>query len=151
LQYELLQLGRYREAGDAIGQIEPVVKAAGASAAGGTENPQQGAHNPLLGDLSSMRARFVVEARRWDVMANEQNFGNVNDLFAIGVSAARSGNAGLAETARRALADRAQSAQEGDLRPAIAIMERELAALQELGAKRVESAVAILRSASRVE
>ena len=61
-------------------------------------------------------------------MATESNFGNVNELFAIGISAARSGNAAFAERARQALSQHAVDPREGDLRPAIAIMERELAA-----------------------
>src|SRR5207247_8080516 len=75
LEYELLQLGRYREAWQTVGEIEPVVKAIG--------------QLNLLSDLSSMRARFVVETRRWDLLANERNFRNVDELFAIGMSAAR--------------------------------------------------------------
>jgi tetratricopeptide (TPR) repeat protein len=137
LEYELLQLGRYSEAWDTIGEIAPVVKDTGLL--------------PLLSDLSSMRARYVIETGRWEVMARERNFGNVNELFAIGVSAARSGNATSAEMARQGLADRAQSEQEGDLRPAIIIMERELAALIDLVAGRREQAVAILRAASQSE
>lgn len=137
LEYELLQLGRYREARETIDELEPVVKASGSTT--------------LLSDLSSMRARFVVETRRWNMMASEQNFGNVNDLFAIGVSAARAGNPGLAEKARQALAQRAQSPQEGDLRPAIAIMAEEVAALIELKAGRSDTAVNRLQSAQRAE
>jgi tetratricopeptide (TPR) repeat protein len=137
LEYELLQLGRYGEAWETIGAIAPVVKDSGLL--------------PLLSDLSSMRARYVIETGRWDVMARERNFGNVNELFAIGVSAARSGNAPLAEMARQGLADRAQSEQEGDLRPAIVIMERELAALIDFVAGRREQAVGLLRSASESE
>ena len=34
-----------------------------------------------------MKARFVIETRRWELMARESNFSNVNDLFAIGISA----------------------------------------------------------------
>jgi tetratricopeptide (TPR) repeat protein len=137
LEYELLQLGRYGEAWDTIGEIAPVVKDTGLL--------------PLLSDLSSMRARYVIETGRWDVMARERNFGNVNELFAIGVSAARSGNATSAEMARQGLADRARSEQEGDLRPAIVIMERELAALIDLVAGRREQTAAILRAASQSE
>src|SRR5207302_7467811 len=44
-----------------------------------------------------------------------------------------------------------QSPQEGDLRPAIAIMERELAAIIELAAGRRDRALDILRAAARVE
>lgn len=137
LQYELLQLGRFREAWATIGELEPVVKATG--------------QLPLLSDLSSMRASYVVETRRWDLLANERNFGNVNELMAIGTSAARSRNAPLAELARQGLAARAQSAQEGDLRPVIAIMEREVAALIHLAAGRHEQAIATLRSAADAE
>jgi tetratricopeptide (TPR) repeat protein len=147
LQYELLQLGRYKDARDTIAEIEPIVRASGAltpGAAGGHDNP-------LLSDLSSMRARYVVETRQWPLMANERDFANVNDLFAIGASAARSGNATLAEMARKGLADRAQSEQEGDLRPAIAIMEREVAALIEAAAGRRDRAVDILRGAAKAE
>ncbi len=137
LQYELLQLGQYHEAWATIAELEPVVKATG--------------QLTLLSDLASMRARYVIETRRWDVLARERNFGNVNELFAIGVSAARTKNAPLAELARQGLADRAQSEQEGDLRPVIAIMEREVAALIDLAAGRHEQAVGVLQAAVQAE
>src|SRR5439155_1240389 len=75
LEYALLQRGRYRAARDTLGELEPVVKATGIV--------------QLLSDLASMRARYAIETRRWDLMSREQNFANVNDLFAIGMSAAR--------------------------------------------------------------
>src|SRR5262245_49354605 len=75
LQYELLQRGRYHDAQAAMGELEPLVKATG--------------NVTLMSDLSSMRARFVVETRRWAVLAREEKFSNVHDLFAIGLSAAR--------------------------------------------------------------
>jgi tetratricopeptide (TPR) repeat protein len=137
LQYELLQRGRYREASAAIDELEPVVKAGG--------------ELPLLSDLGSMRARFAIETRRWSGMGAERNFANVNDLFAIGVSAARTSNPELAERARQALATRAQSDQEGDLRPAIAIMEKEVAALLALAAGRTDEAVKTLQAAVSAE
>lgn len=146
LQYELLQLGRFTEARATIAEIEPVVKAAAPAQAG-----HDGSHQPLLSDLSSMRARYVIESRRWDVMADETQFGNVNDLFAIGMSAARNKNVGAARMVQQALAQRATAPQEGDLRPAIAIMEREMAALVELAGGRAEHAIEILTSAARSE
>ncbi len=147
LEYELLQLGRYREAWDTIGELEAVVKSSGALSPGATAGP----HNPLLSDLSSMRARFVVETRRWNLMSAERNFGNVHELFAIAMSGARANDPPLAELARQRLAVRRESEQEGDLRPAIAIMERELAALIELTAGRQNRAIDILRTAARAE
>jgi tetratricopeptide (TPR) repeat protein len=137
LQYELLQLGRYREARAAIGELEPLVKASG--------------DLTLLTDLSSMRARYVIETANWALMANESNFGNVHELFAIGASAARSGNRPLAERAQQALGERANDPREGDLRPAIAIMEREVAALLALAAGRRDEAIATLQAAADAE
>jgi tetratricopeptide (TPR) repeat protein len=137
LQYELLQRGRYREAEETIKEIAPVVKAS--------------RQLTLLSDLASMRARYVIETRRWEVLAGERNFGNVYELFAIGVSAARAKNASLAALARQGLAERALSEQEGDLRPVVAIMEREVAALIALAAGRGDQAVEILRAAVQAE
>ena len=146
LQYELLQLGRFSEARDTIAQLEPVVTTSGA-----TEASHDGQHQPLLSDLSSMRARYVIETRRWDVMTGQTNFGNVNELFAIGMGAARTGNLRVAEMTRQALADRATAPQEGDLRPAIVIMEREIGALIELANGRRDAAVTILQAATLAE
>jgi Tfp pilus assembly protein PilF len=146
LQYELLQLGRYREASQLVLDVESAL----AGIAGESPAPA-GSHQPLLADRSSMRARFVVETRRWETMAGERNFGNADELFAIGASAARAGALDLAERARQALADRAQAAQEGELRPAIAIMEREVAAIVALARGRRDEALAILRAAADSE
>jgi hypothetical protein len=137
LEYELLQRGQYRAAAAAIDELAPVVKASGLV--------------PLLSDLSSMRARFAIETRRWDFFANEDKFSNVDDLFAIGVSAARSRRLDRAERVRAELAARAQSEREGDLRPAIAIMEREVAALIEFASGNAPRAIDILQAATRAE
>jgi tetratricopeptide (TPR) repeat protein len=137
LEYELLQLGRFDEALTTIDQIAPVVKATG--------------QTPLVSDLASMRARYVVETRRWDVMAGERNFGNVNELFAIGLSAANRKDAALAELARQSLSQRATAVEEGDMRPVIAIMEREVAAMTARAAGRHQEALDILRVAAQAE
>jgi tetratricopeptide (TPR) repeat protein len=136
-QYELLQLGRYRDARAAIDELAPVVKATG----------QLG----LLSDLASMRARDAIETADWARMASENNFGNANELFAIGISAANTGDRERAERARQGLAERAQDPREGDLRPAIRIMERELSAVVAHAAGRGDEAVRILREAADEE
>ena len=136
-QYELLQMGRYRDALATIDVLAPVVKATG----------QLG----LLSDLSSMRARYAIETADWRRMAAENNFGNANELFAIGMSAANTGDRARAERAQQGLADRAQDPREGDLRPAIAIMARELAAVVAHAAGRGDEAVRILREAAEAE
>ena len=137
LQYELLQLGRHAEARETLAQLEPVVKATG--------------ELRLVSELASMRARYVIDTQRWDLLAREQNFGNVNELFAIGMSAAHTGNIGAAQLARQALAVRAGAEQEGEMRPVIAIMEKQVAALIELAAGRRDRAVEALRAAVDAE
>lgn len=137
LQYELLQLGRHAEARQTLAEIEPVVTS--------TRDLR------LLSELASMRARYVIDTARWDLMARERNFGNVNELFAIGLSAGRTGNTGAAQLARQALAQRSAAPEEGDMRPVIAIMEKQVAALIELGAGRRDAAIDILRAAADAE
>jgi len=146
LQYELLQLGRFKDAQASIGEIEPVVRAGAAAQAG-----HDGTHQPLTSDLASMRARYAIETRQWNLMASATQFGNVNDLFAIGISAARTGNIRAAQLAQQTLAQRADAPEEGDLRPAIRIMEREMAALLELAGGRTANAIEILETATRAE
>lgn len=144
LQYELLQLGRYREARQLIDEIAPVARAAAAQTAAG-------AHQPLQSDLSSMRARYAIETGRWDFFAGEQNFGNVDELFAIGLSAAHAREFAKAERAREVLAGRSRAPEEGDLRPAIAIMERELAGVIAAGNGRTDEAIRILQASADAE
>jgi len=135
LQYELLQLGRYREARAALDEIEPIVR---------SDSRQLG----LLSDLSSMRARYVVETESWATMARQDTFGNADELFAIAMSAARTGRGDVAERARQVLGAKAQDRREGDLRPAIAIMEREVAAAIAFAGGRRDEALAIARAAA---
>lgn len=136
-QYELLQLGRYGEAAALLNEIVPQVAG----------DPT----HRLQSDWSSMRARVAIETRRWDLLAREGNFGNVDDLFAIGISTARTGALDRAEKVRQTLAQRTTAAEEGDMRPAIGIMERELAAIIADASGRRAEAVTIAEAAARAE
>ena len=136
LEYELLQLGRYRDAEQSLRTLEPLAK---------------GDNTILLSDFSSMRARYVVETERWELMAGANSFANVNDLFAVGLSMAHLGRTSDADRVRTLLAQRAQAKEEGDLRPAIVIMERELAAAIAIAAGRTDEGVATLLAAARAE
>jgi len=140
--YELEQLGRYRDARATLDEIEPHVNRSATTDRGQLS---------LLSDLSSMRARYVVETGSWPLMARQSTFGNANELFALGLSAAKTGNGDVAEKARAALADRARDQREGDLRPAIAIMEREVAAAIAFAAGHRDQALAIMRAAAEDE
>ena len=47
----------------------------------------------LRNDRGSMRARYVIESERWGEMKGQASFDNVDELFALGLSAARLGDA----------------------------------------------------------
>ena len=106
-----------RGAARLIDEIAPVVEATGELTP---------AERPGV-DARAAGARDAPLGRPWPTSATSATS---TSSCAIGFSAARSGNPRLAELARPGLAGRARRGlQEGDLRPAIAIMEREVAAL----------------------
>jgi tetratricopeptide (TPR) repeat protein len=128
LLYESLQQGRYRKAREALDVMTAAVAQVGV--------PR------LKGILSDMRARFVVETRSFEELSSAKDFGTTGELFAIGMSAARRGDAKVAELA---LAELFRRAAPG--RPDAAVMEKELAALVALAAGRGGDAVARMQEA----
>jgi tetratricopeptide (TPR) repeat protein len=93
LQYEWTQQGRFTRAREAIQMIEQAMNVVGATG-------QVGGHHyadseigrgsgvvALRNDRGSMRARFVVESERWTEMKGQASFDNVDELFALGLSA----------------------------------------------------------------
>jgi tetratricopeptide (TPR) repeat protein len=133
LLYESLQLGRFEKAREAFDLMKLAVEQTGV--------PR------LKAILSDMRARYVIETGSFDELASATDFDTTTELFAIGMSAARRGNAplaerGLAELSRRAARDRATD---------VAIMEKELAALVAVAAGRAGDAVARMQEAVALE
>jgi tetratricopeptide (TPR) repeat protein len=132
LLYESLQQGRFQKAREALDIMKAAAELTGA--------PR------LKAILSEMRARYVVESRSFDELAAARNFDTTPELFAIGVSAARGGNAQLAETALAELSRRAGSRQTD-----VAIMEKELAAVMAVAAGHGEDAVLRMQEAVGLE
>lgn len=137
LQYVYLQQGRRSKADATLAEIEPVAQRSG--------DPN------LKGIAASMRARAVVETGRWTQLRGRTQFDNNDELFAIGLSAARTGDSATARMAQQELARRAAAPKTGDYRPLVAVMERELAAAIELAAGRRIEAVAVLQQAVEAE
>jgi tetratricopeptide (TPR) repeat protein len=139
LLYESLQQGRYEKARETLAVIGPAVEATGAK--------------HLKAVLSDMRARYVVETRSFEQLASARQFDTSGELFAIGMSAVRTGKTEMAEMARAELARRAASkgpADSGRGRD-VPVMERQLAALISLRAGRSAEAVDRLREAVGLE
>jgi tetratricopeptide (TPR) repeat protein len=132
--YESLQRGRFARARETLELIRPAVDATSA---------------PRLKALQSdMRARYVVEARDFEMLAGARGFDTSSELFAIGMSAARRGDGATAELARAELGRRAaRPAGEKD----VAIMERELAGLVSLAGGQRADALARLEEAATLE
>jgi tetratricopeptide (TPR) repeat protein len=137
LQYASLQQGRRRHADWTLTEIESVAERSG--------DPG------LKGIAASMRARAVVETGRWTLMRGRTRFDNNDELFAIGASAARTGDVATARMAQQELARRAAAPHAGDRRPLVAILEREIAALIELADGRGSQAIAPARDAVDAE
>jgi tetratricopeptide (TPR) repeat protein len=137
LHYESLQLGRYRKAREALVLMATAVDATGA---------------PRFKALQSeMRARYVLETRSYAELASANDFATTAELFAIGFSAARLGDASRAERALAELERRAGSRAAGEIQSDAAVMAKELAAVVALGAGRRDDAVRILQEAVALE
>jgi tetratricopeptide (TPR) repeat protein len=98
LQYEWTQQGRFGKARDAIQIVDAAMKSA-------SQRDQIGGHHfadseigrgsgplALRNDRGSMRARYIIESERWGEMRGQSSFDNIDELFALGLSAARLGD-----------------------------------------------------------
>jgi tetratricopeptide (TPR) repeat protein len=144
LQYAALQQGRLRRAEEALATVEEVAAASGAP--------------PLRGLAASMRARVVVETQQWERLRGRTRFDNSDELFAIGLSAARLGDRATADLALAELRRRATAGPVGHgdavsarLQPVVAVLATELAAVVEVLAGRHDAGLALAREAARAE
>jgi tetratricopeptide (TPR) repeat protein len=99
LQYEWTQQGRFTRAAEAIKRIDEAVKVIGpADHIGGHHYGEESAIGrgsgpaALRNDRGSMRARYIIESERWGDMKGQATFDNVDELFALGMSAAKLGD-----------------------------------------------------------
>jgi tetratricopeptide (TPR) repeat protein len=140
LLYESLQQGRYEKAREAIDLMGPAVAETG--------EPR------FKAILSDMRARYVIETRSFQELATARDFGTSGELFAIGMSAARRGDANVAERARAELERRAGSREPGGSGSRgrdVPVMEKELAALLAVGMNNADEAVGRMKEAVALE
>jgi tetratricopeptide (TPR) repeat protein len=135
LQYEWTQQGRFRDAAGALKIVDEAMRTV-------TEADQVGGHHygdssigrgsgpmALRNDRGSMRARYVIESERWSEMKGQGSFDNVDELFALGMSAVRLGDGARAQAAVGLLRKAAGPEQDAELREQVAIMLIELHAL----------------------
>ena len=98
-----------------------------------------------------MRARFVVESGRWDVMKGQGSFDNVDELFALGLASVRLGDQPRAEAALEEL-QRAKAAAPDDSNRRLAeVMSRQVNGLLLMSRGEKREGLAALASAAALE
>ncbi|HEX6164066.1 MAG TPA: tetratricopeptide repeat protein [Vicinamibacterales bacterium] len=148
LQYEWTQQGRFSKTKEAIALVESAFAAAKAQAASAGQHaplsPQHaGGHGygeqseigrgtneaALRNDRGSMRARYIIESERWQEMKGQSTFDNIEELFALGLSAVNLGDAARVATVIAEFKKASAPNQPPELREQAEVMLREMEAL----------------------
>jgi tetratricopeptide (TPR) repeat protein len=144
LQYEWTQQGRFSKTKEAIGVVDAAMKATAGSREPIAESPQHsGGHGygegseigrgsneaALRNDRGSMRARYVIESERWQEMKGQSTFDNIEELFALGLSAVNLGDAARVATVIAEFKKASAPSQPTGLREQAEVMLREMEAL----------------------
>lgn len=151
LHYQWTQLGRFQDALTAIRWVDEAraVIAPGADIGGhhyaDSHIGRGSGPEALRNDRGSMRARYVIESERWFEMRDQTTFDNIDELFALGMSAVKLGDLPRASAAIGQLQQAAK--QDPAMREQAAIMIMEMIAMLELAQGNVEEALSAIRDA----
>ena len=145
LQYEWLQQGRFSKTKEAIALVEQAMKSQGPRASGsqdlsplhagghgygeGSEIGRGSGLDALRNDRGSMRARYIVESERWQEMKGQTTFDNIEELFALGLSAVNLGDAKRVQAVIAEFTNASHPSQSAELREQAEVMLREMQAL----------------------
>jgi tetratricopeptide (TPR) repeat protein len=144
LQYEWTQQGRFSKTREALSFVNEAMKTTAGNREPGTGNPlHSGGHGygegseigrgsneaALRNDRGSMRARYIIESERWHEMKGQSTFDNIEELFALGLSAVNLGDAARARVVIDEFRKASAPSQPTELREQAEIMLREMEAL----------------------
>ena len=152
LHYEYLQQGRFDKAQSLVALVDTAISEQNARRSPRSSiQPQNGARTSpnhanhveseigrgngplsLRSERASMRARFVVESGRWDLMKGQPSFDNVDELFALGLASIRLGDRGRAEAALEQLQGARTAAPDPDNKRLAEIMYRQIGGLYQI-------------------
>lgn len=76
-----------------------------------------------------MRARYVIEGERWQEMKGQTTFDNIEELFALGLSAVNLGDAKRVQAVISELINASHPSQSAELREQAEVMLRQMQAL----------------------
>ena len=146
LQYEWLQQGRFSKTKEAMALVESAFAAQSAATARqraslspehagghgygeGSEIGRGSNDAALRNDRGSMRARYIIDSERWQEMKGQSTFDNIEELFALGMSAVNLGDAARVRSVIDELRKASAPSQSAELREQATIMLREMEAL----------------------
>ena len=160
LQYEWTQQGRFSRTKEAIAFVNEAMKpGAGSREPGALVSPQHaGGHGygeqseigrgnneaALRNDRGSMRARYVIESERWQEMKGQTSFDNIEELFAMGLSAVNLADAARVRSVIDEFRKAATPSQPAELREQAEVMLCEIEALDLFAQGRHAEAFALM-------
>jgi len=142
LQYEWTQQGRFSMTKGAIALVDEAMKLssslkpqapsplhAGGHGYGESEIGRGSGVAALRNDRGSMRARYIIESERWGEMKGQSTFDNIEELFAIGLSAVNLADAARVQSTIAEFRNASAPAQAPELREQAEVMLRQMEAL----------------------
>jgi tetratricopeptide (TPR) repeat protein len=159
LQYEWTQQGRFSKTKEAIALVNEAIKFATQAPGPKSQAPlHAGGHGygeqseigrgsgeaALRNDRGSMRARYIVESERWQEMKGQTTFDNIEELFALGLSAVNLGDAARVRSVIEEFRKASAPNQPAELREQAEVMLREMEALDVFAQGQHQAAFAIM-------
>jgi tetratricopeptide (TPR) repeat protein len=165
LQYEWTQQGRFSKTKEAIALVNDAMKAPGPQDPKTSSPQHSGGHGygeaseigrgsneaALRNDRGSMRARYIVESERWQEMKGQASFDNIEELFALGLSAVNLGDAPRVKVVIGEFRKASAPSQAAELREQAELMLREMEALDLFAQGRHADAFALMDRAAALQ
>jgi tetratricopeptide (TPR) repeat protein len=143
LQYEWTQQGRFAKTREAIAFVDQALKAGPGPKPQAPSPLHSGGHGygeqseigrgsgeaALRNDRGSMRARYIIESERWQEMKGQTTFDNIEELFALGLSAVNLADSARVQSVIEEFRKAAAPGQAAGLREQAEVMLREMEAL----------------------
>lgn len=166
LQYEWTQQGRFAKTKSALALVAEAISTlakapsdlersspqhAGGHGYGESEIGRMSGPMALRNDRGSMRARYVIESERWEEMRGQTSFDNIEELFALGLSAVNLGDPPRVQAAIEQFRKASGAEQSPELREQAEVMLRELEALDAFARGQHAAAFAIMDRAAALQ
>jgi hypothetical protein len=165
LQYEWTQQGRFSKTKEAIGFVNDAMRGSSPQAREPASPLHSGGHGygegseigrgsneaALRNDRGSMRARYIIESERWSEMKGQSTFDNIEELFALGLSAVNLGDAARVRVVIDEFRKASAPAQPAELREQAAVMLAEMEALDQYAQGRQNEALTTLDRAAAMQ